>query len=54
MRLLRALVVAAVFGALGLGCGKDAKTVIPPPSPDDKPLGKPHGPGGAAKQRRTG
>ena len=54
MRLLRALVTAVVLGALGLGCSKDATTAIPPPSPDDKPMGKPRGPDGTSKQRRAG
>jgi hypothetical protein len=51
MRWFRAFVVVAVFGGAGLGCAKDVKSSIPPPSPDDKPLGTPHEGGSRVKQR---
>jgi hypothetical protein len=51
MRWFRAFVMVAVFGGAGLGCAKDVKSSIPPPSPDDKPLGTPQEGGSRVKQR---
>ena len=51
MRWFRAFVAAAVLVGAGLGCSRDVKTSIPPPSPDDKPLGQPKSVEGAKKQR---
>jgi hypothetical protein len=51
MRRFRAFVAAAVLAGACLGCSQGAKSSIPPPSPDDKPLGTPKGMDGAGKQR---
>jgi len=51
MRWVRVFVAAAVLGCVGLGCSRDVKTSIPPPSPDDKPLGQPKAVEGVKKQR---
>jgi hypothetical protein len=51
MRWFRAFVAAAILGGAGLGCSKDVKTSIPPPSPDDKPLGQPTTVEGAKRMR---
>jgi hypothetical protein len=51
MHWFRVFVAAAVLGGAGLGCSQDIKTSIPPPSPDDKPLGQPKAIEAAKKQR---
>ena len=51
MRWFRVFVAAAVLAGAGVGCSRDVKSSIPPPSPDDRPLGKPKAISGAGKQR---
>ena len=54
MRLPRVLVVAVTLGALGLGCARDTKTSVPPPSPNDKPMGSPKNIGGGRRKSSGG
>jgi hypothetical protein len=51
MRWFRVFVAAAVLSGACLGCSRDMKSSIPPPSPDDKPLGNPKVFHGVGKQR---